>query len=189
MLDINDLFDAIYESDLSILQKEVDVHGIDPNTVHQDGGHSFLQAACQEDCIEVIGLLLSLGADPNKRITRVDIGGRVIERDSTALASVCSVGAAELLVNAGADIDIVDGNGLTPVVRAAKRRDLKLVDFLCSSGANYKGVLHVGKKEMTAADLIAEEITSYKKILGKSLNEKQAAYLAALDAVKLRLMN
>lgn len=188
-MDENNFFEAPFLGDVETLRKGVTKEGISPNFAHKYGGHTLLQTACQNDKLEAIAVLLELGADPNKPFTRIDIGGRIIADHATALSSVKSKDAAQILVEAGADINWVDGFGFSPVVWAAMDRNLDLVEWLCENGAEYNKRLQVGGRQLTPAELIAEKIESYRRILGTKLSDKQVKFFEEYESVKKRLTN
>lgn len=82
--------------------------------------------------VEDVKLLLSQGADPNAR----DEGGK----PALALASIRTDAQAlevlQALVQAGADVNLPDAEGQTPVFHAARRANLETIRWLEERGAN-----------------------------------------------------
>jgi ankyrin repeat protein len=98
-------------------------------------GHIPLYNACFADSAAAVRLLLQYGADPNKRFayhSRID--GRV-ERELTPLMFAGSAEVARALLDAGAEVNVQDADGVTPLMRAARRGKPDLVRLLLDSGA------------------------------------------------------
>jgi ankyrin repeat protein len=113
--------------------------GADPNFAAfvsaTERGQIPLYNACFADSEAAVRLLLEYSADPNKRFeyhSRID--GRV-ERELTALMFAGSVGVARALLEAGAEVNVQDAAGVTPLMRAARRGKPELVALLLESGA------------------------------------------------------
>mgnify|MGYP002786781087 CR=1 len=116
-MDINAVFSAIGNDDIDFVQEAIK-NGFDINVVHPRSGMIPLILACQSDSIKCLGLFLSLGIDPNRKITRQSrVDGR-LHRDIFALRHVKSKRAVDLLVAHGADLTLVDGNGKTALANA-----------------------------------------------------------------------
>lgn len=120
-------------------------HGADPETVLDFGG--ALQKAARGDHIEVVGLLLAAGADPN-----LPAG----ENDITALHEAAERGAmraARELVARGADVNARDRHGLPPIHLAARKGRAEMLAFLSDAGA-----APVTPGAISAADLDAADV-------------------------------
>ena len=181
---VNDYFQAVYAGDISLVKEGIESKKIDPNLMHPQGGHTLLQMACQKNQIPTLKLLLELGADPNYKFTRTDVGGRVIEKNSVALSSAKSKEAVFALLDAGADINVIDGFGYTPLVWAAKSRNVEVVQTLLDSGADHSSKLNVNGKAITPLEIIEGEISSYQQIVGVEPNEKQQLFLNQFEKIK-----
>ena len=128
------LFQAAGEGDVETLRQLLNA-GEDPNCVAIEFGNTPLYNACVADSIAAVRLLLERGADPNKRFEyHSPIDGRV-ERNLTALMLARSVEVANALLEHGAQVDVHDGNGITPLMRAANRGKPEIVRWLLLAGA------------------------------------------------------
>lgn len=119
--------------------RELLENGADPNFAvfvsAIERGHIPLYNACFGDSEAAVRLLLEYGADPNKRFEyHSPIDGRV-ERELTALMCAGSVEVARALLDAGAEVNVQDAGGVTPLMRAARRGKPELVELLLESGA------------------------------------------------------
>ncbi len=180
----NEFFEAIYRVNLNSVKQCIIEKGMDPNQAHSGGGHTPLQAACQIDSAESVELLLGLGASPNGTFTRRDVGGRIIEKDSTPICSIKSKKVGLLLLGAGADIEWTDGFGFTPLIWAIRRRSLEVVNFLLESGADKDRELEVQGEKMDALKFVEKEIFSNRSIFGEKITDKQKAFLQDYEDIK-----
>jgi hypothetical protein len=138
--------------------------GADPNFAAfvsaTERGHIPLYNACFADCEAAVRLLLEFGADPNKRFeyhSRID--GRV-ERELTALMFAGSVEVARALLDSGAEVNVQDAAGVTPLMRAARRGKPELVSLLLESGASAATRSASGQ---SATDFAMAKIDFYKQ--------------------------
>ncbi len=91
-----------------------------------------LYLAIIENKEDAVNTLIQLGADVNKR--RPGIG-----EDSTPLHSAAAMGVlniAKMLIDAGADINLEDRIGHTPLIRAIVNYNIDMVKLLIANGAN-----------------------------------------------------
>lgn len=131
----NGLFDAAFRNDVHALSREI-LAGADPNAQHPRAGTLPLQLACEANALDAIRLLLESGANPSlafSRQSRID-GGRYI--NWTPIMFVMSVEAADLLLQAGADLEAEDGLGWTALVHAVSGRNVPLVGYFLDKGAS-----------------------------------------------------
>lgn len=104
-----------------------------------------LHSACNRLHLDVVKMILNDEDKLNGSINLTDQTG------ATALFLICSKGLfellkpekfiiqlriVELLIEKGADLDLADETGSTPLHKACKRGNLKLVKFLIEKGAN-----------------------------------------------------
>src|SRR5207344_1899370 len=123
-------------------------------------GHTPLYNACFGNSVAAVRLLLEYGADPNKRFEyHSPIDGRV-ERGLTALMCAGSVEVARALLDAGAEVNVQDGDGVTPLMRAARRGKPELVQLLLDSGASAATRSGSGHSAM---DFATAKIAFYKQ--------------------------
>ncbi len=132
-------YQAAGKGDLDTLRQLLD-RGADPNFASIvnaiDRGHTPLHNACFGDSAAAVRLLIERGADPNKRFDyHSPVDGRT-ERELTALMFAGSVEVARALLEAGAEVNAQDSNGVTSLMRAAHRGVPDVVRWLLSQGAN-----------------------------------------------------
>lgn len=126
------LLEAVYRQDVEKIKKLI-VQGDVLDSQDSDGRTPLMHAILAENAsIEVVNLLLRLGADPNIR-----------DRDQgwTALhfaAQVVRLDLVVALIDAGAKIDVEDEFGNTPLWRAVFSSQGKgdVIKALLSAGAN-----------------------------------------------------
>ena len=92
------------------------------------GGASALYAACMQNRIDLIRLLIERGADVDK--PRIDGTTPLFCATSNGLA-----GIAKELIAAGADVNHQAHDGRTPLVSAASNNQIKLAKLLIANGA------------------------------------------------------
>jgi uncharacterized protein len=109
--------------------------GANPNFINEPYGNSALYNSTFSNHLAGVCVLLRAGADPNLRLTyRSPVDGRV-ERNVVALMYARIPEIARELINAGADVNLVDNAGLTALIRAAQRGALEVVEVLLEAGA------------------------------------------------------
>jgi len=94
------------------------------------GGDNPLHAACWQDRLPVIQLLLDRGADPNRK----DASGSSCLHLAVATSSGYTQGA--MLLDAGANLLLTYGAGWSALHLAARARQGHLVDLLLTRGAD-----------------------------------------------------
>jgi ankyrin repeat protein len=132
-----DPFVLISEMDDAGLRKAIEDGEVDPNAMHE-AGHSLLFSAVFMKDIGKVRVLLSSGAKPNLRFSRVDpFSGKVVERGASVLHAVDDIAVASVILEYGGDPFLPDDSGMMPVHRAAIRADGSMVDLFVSGG-NFK---------------------------------------------------
>ncbi len=120
--------------------------GADVNAPGLDGTTPLHEAALWDD-MELVGVLLRGGADPNV----VDDAGRSPLLALLRRTPNCSRETVKLLLEAGADVNVTDRWGESPL-RAACRSDRPwLVELLLAAGADVNAVTEDGKSVLDAA--------------------------------------
>ncbi len=106
--------------------------GADVNAVNVNGETALWKAVMQTNDVELVRLLLSKGADPN-----------VCNKEGVALllALLSKSGPfnyemAKVLITGGANPDVVDTLGMTPLHLAVRLKHESLVELLINAGAN-----------------------------------------------------
>jgi ankyrin repeat protein len=97
-------------------------------TCRWGGGETLLHYAANDAELELVELLISLGADVNAR-------GVSSGTPLHAAAGSGSVPIVEILLRNGADVNAVDGNGHVPIYRAAIAHCYAICDLLLQNGA------------------------------------------------------
>lgn len=121
-----------------------DTSNVDVNW--QAGGHgdSALQTAAAHNRVEIVGILLRHGADPNIRT----------QENRTPLLTAAYHGNTEvvrLLIEAGADVNVAETRfGFTPLIHAAWKGHADIVTLLLETGADRNARISDGR---SAADL------------------------------------
>jgi ankyrin repeat protein len=152
-------FQAAGKNDTATLTRLLDA-GEDPNCIAEHAGHTPLYNACFGDSTDAVALLLKRGADPNKKFDYHSfIDGRV-ERGLTAIMLAQSPKVALALINAGAEVNISDFDGRTPLMRAAFRGHTEVVSVLLAAGASPTAQKADGR---LAIDLAKERIEYFRQ--------------------------
>jgi ankyrin repeat protein len=160
-----DFLQAAGAGDVSSLAALLDT-GCDPNVVHPTTGATALYNACFASQVEAIQLLLSRGADPNKRITyQSPVDGR-IEKGVVALMVASSEAAVALLLQAGADPSVRDDDG-----RLVGAASSKVFDMLIRAGADVTARSSDGR---SAADIVTQKLEWWQRFARAKNAEHQA---------------
>ena len=131
----------VSRSDPDIVRRLIGL-GADPN---QPGA---LHGAALGNMIDLVGLLLRCGADPNAQ----DGDGRTpLHRLHSTRAKTDSVEVIGLLLDAGAAIDGLDRAGTTPLCHAVRKGRAEAARFLLARGANPDRQGQGGKSPREAA--------------------------------------
>jgi serine/threonine-protein phosphatase 6 regulatory ankyrin repeat subunit B len=165
-----DFLQAAGAGDVSSLAALLDT-GCDPNVVHPTTGATALYNACFASQVEAIQLLLSRGADPNKRITyQSPVDGR-IEKGVVALMVASSEAAVALLLQAGADPSVRDDDGRTVLMRLVGAASSKVFDMLIRAGADVTARSSDGR---SAADIVTQKLEWWQRFARAKNAEHQA---------------
>jgi ankyrin repeat protein len=124
------LFRAINASNVAqiqeILRSGVDIEARSPN------GDTPLIRAYRRKRVEVLGILLNAGADPDAKLERSDDSDYLLHY----MVEHRDLESAELLCASGADINIKDSKGQTPLYKATELDSVAMVRLLAHQGAN-----------------------------------------------------
>lgn len=153
-------FQAVAGDDIEVLRQFLDA-GEDPNAVAIGRGFTPLYSACfagsivPDKSLTAVRLLLDRGADPNKRFD-IDspIDGR-LDRGLTALMVAPTAEVAKALLDAGAKVNVADGHGVTPLMRAAGSGRVGVVKVLLQSNADAEAKSNDGR---SAADFARSKL-------------------------------
>ena len=176
-----DVLQAAGIGDVAWLTRLLDA-GCDANTVHPTTGASALYNACFGSAgVDAVRLLLSRGADPNKRLTyRSPVDGRV-EKDLVALMVASSVQVIELLLEAGADPNAQCDDGRTVLMRLVGVAPSDAFHLLIGAGADVTVRARDGR---SAADVAKQKLDWWRQFAPTKYPEHQAdlrALLALLE--------
>lgn len=115
--------------------------GADVN-ISQDNGETALMNASQNGNYHIVSELLDAGANPN-----------AVSHAGSALAVADNIGVMYRLIESGADVDLCDANGNTPIVGCIQTRAYEASYFLRIAGAN---INKKNKSEKTPLDIATE---------------------------------
>jgi ankyrin repeat protein len=138
--------------------------GADANSVRQKGWTPLMDASCEPGKTEIVSLLLKHGAQVDSR--RYD-GQSALHLS----VSMDDLATARVLVDAGANVNLRDKHGRTPVYYA---RGLDVAKLLVESGAKLDNTDRIGvspyryvlKWEREHYGVAANDVSSYLKSLG-----------------------
>src|SRR5215218_6706719 len=144
-----DVFEAAALGDVERLRTLLDD---DPALVdaYADDGFFPLGLAAFFKRADAVRLLLDRGADPNQESRHAQIVVRPIH---SAAADGGSTEIVRLLLDAGADVDVKQPGGFTPLHAAAQGGNAELVELLLERGADREARLDDGR---TPADVARE---------------------------------
>ena len=145
---VDKVFAAVYQKDIATLELISKQHGSLGEFLDQDGRDALMHAVlAEEPSIEVIEFLLRHGVAVN----RADAG-----QGWTALhfaVQAGNIGIIRLLLESGADPDLQDGFGNSPLWRAVYcvEDDEELIGLLVSNGADIDLQNHSGVSPIALA--------------------------------------
>ena len=175
-----DVLQAAGTGDVAWLTRLLDA-GCDANTVHPTTGASALYNACFGGAVDAIRLLLSRGADPNKRLTyRSPVDGRV-EKDLVVLMVASSVQVIELLLEAGADPRAQCDDGRTVLMRLVGVAPSDAFRLLIGAGAD---VTVRARDRRSAADVVKWKLDWWRRFAPTKFPEHQADLRAILSLLE-----
>ncbi|KAL6697088.1 hypothetical protein J3F84DRAFT_406782 [Trichoderma pleuroticola] len=156
---------AAAEGHYEIVQELID-RGAEVNACTQNANFAAgtaLQGACESSKSDIVSLLLEKGANPNLGLgtdsppilaacqrAKADVnvfGGYDSSTPLINAAAYLPKESLQVLLNAGADINLPDNDGDTALIVAAARGDVEAVTFLLDNGAN---IMHSSKRDMNA---------------------------------------
>jgi hypothetical protein len=156
------LWDCGAEAVPELVRKGADLSYCDPNT-----GRSALCAATIANRPRAVEALLQHGAAPNQQFTyRSPVDGR-IEAGRVALHYASSTDVAAALIRAGADVNLGDATGTTPLMCAAFHGHLEVVRALLVAGASplARQQKRRSRKAHTARDLAESKIEFWREAI------------------------
>lgn len=129
--------------------------GCDPNVTNPRYGNTPLYNACFRNRPDVVKLLVFRGANPNQRlIYRSPVDGRVEDGIVVLMLAQSSEVMATLLA-AGADPNVADAAGNTPLMRCVLIAPREAVELLLKAGADATARNRAG---VSAADVIRKRL-------------------------------
>ena len=131
---------SIVEGDLGAAQALFAEGGIDVDSL--EDGLAALHLACIYDKVELVDLLLSCGADPNRRAHNRNLDGSMDrEHDATPLICSRSVEVVRRLAQEKIDLNAVTGMGETALMMNCGRFDVVTTLLLISDEAQQAHVV------------------------------------------------
>lgn len=137
-----EFFEAIENENIAKTQFMVEVEGIDVNEPNKDGNTPLIKAASKKSIITKI--LLKAKADP-----KIENASKVTALHRSAEAG--HIENAELLLEAGADVDARDRWGETATIIAVQNEDLRMVRLLLRYNPDLTITNNHGQSALTIA--------------------------------------
>lgn len=155
------------EDSADIVQCLLDL-GVDPGEVNQNNQNALMQAALIED-VKPLKVILAKAKD-------IDIN-LADDRGNTALHNAVREGRIEnvkVLLEAGADFSLKDGNGLSPLLLISKKRDGVRTEYCNTARLLIEYGADINEKDQYGQSVINNAIRSGNKELVKLLAQKGA---------------
>src|SRR5262245_56355069 len=117
--------ESVRANDLSAVQKAITA-GKELNVQDRTTGDSLLAIAVAHGSVEMVSALLVAGCDPNfKKSVTPPLSAAAVRGD---------LQIAQLLLQAGAAVDVKDEDGGTPLMDAASKGNHEMLQLLLRSG-------------------------------------------------------
>lgn len=141
--------------------------GADLSFCRPDTGVTALYLATISNRVRVVEALLKYGADPNQRFSYRSPVDHRLEADRVALHYVSSNDIAGALLKAGADVNVADAAGATPLMLASFHGHVSVVKTLLAAGANSLARLPKkrGRKAFMARELAESKATFFRETI------------------------
>lgn len=149
---------AVTEPDIAVMLGEIELvkhylkRGIDANSQLSKGlgaGHSWLVTAVRYKHRNLIKLLLSHGAKINKQTGAFNFSP--LHQATVGIKGRACRDICELLIVGGADVNLEDKLGNTPLHFAATLEQKDIVELLLKHGANINALNHAGRSALFEA--------------------------------------
>jgi ankyrin repeat protein len=175
------LWDCGAEAIPELVRKGADLSYCDPRM-----GRTALYAATIGDRVRVVEALLAHGANPNQRFAYRSPMGDRIERDRVALHYASSAGAASALIRGGADVNVPDAIGTTPLMCAAFHGHTSVVRVLLAAGGAPLARQHKrrGRKARTARELAVSKVEFFQEAIRGTPNEAAERRLRCYEEIR-----
>lgn len=136
--DIDSFVKAAYDCNFHLMQQYIDA-GVDINAVGSFGNALYV-AINNGDSADVVNYLLSQGANPNVPFNgiypihlSIDIENDIVNNTGRYPEPIAFI--TYVLLLAGADVNVVDDNGMTPLAWARRCRHKQAISLLEARGA------------------------------------------------------
>ena len=171
-IDIDAVFRAACEDDVETIRRFASA-GANLNMSAYKGSF-LLRNAVQTGSLKALRALLELGANPNEQFDYYSPVTKKTAEKVSALFYVSGVESAKLLVEFGADVNIRDAKGSTPLMWAANYSDAGLIEYLLQEGADasVQQVKARGRKAWTALEIAERNLASWESICREQGGEK-----------------
>ena len=147
---MTDLWNASYGGDVARVRELLEA-GAEPDAIKDHDGRTGLFWAGERGHSHVVAELLRAGADPNNID---DNGGTALHEAVRRSNNIQADGVISLLIEAGANLEIKDNNGYTPLMRANEYGNQHVVSHLVEEGAKVNN--QTNGSGFTALHLAAE---------------------------------
>jgi len=157
------LMEAVRKRDIHLVREIIDL-GADASIVNKEGqtALSFIDFF-EPTSVDLVGLLMKAGADPNASLGKRPLMTEAINNNDAKLV--------EILINAGANLEVKTQHGDTPLLIAVVGASEKIVAMLLDAGAD----LHAtDSSNRTPMDLVAKR-TRNKDVVRDMLEKALAA--------------
>lgn len=123
MTQLQPVFDAITRHEMGDFRRLL--NQVNPKAIYNDNGFSLLTHAAMYERKFAVEMLVSKGCNVNE----LDLKGR-------SVLSLAPAAMVRYLVSHGADVDLLEGDGSTSLMVAAKEGDIDKVSALLQCGAD-----------------------------------------------------
>lgn len=151
-----------------IIQKILAKTGYDINSINTKGETLLFEAVLNHGDPSIVEIMTSLGADVNKPVTTAS-GGTLLHEFAP---SSYNTELIKSLLQAGANIEVVDGKGQSPLLIAALNSQLRNVELLLGSGAKVNESIIKKVRQHYRENIASTAIKKEQELIIKLLEDK-----------------